>query len=501
MRGASGRLGQTTARVRNTKLVRLGHAPLPAFSSGVVSPGDMGDYTVDDDNRLTSLVDSGVTTTFSYDKNGSTTSKTTSGTTTSYTYDGARRLTGVSVGGTSQASFAYDGNGARQSKTTASGTTTYVNDTRNLTQVLQETRPGPITLSYVPGFSQFDPSQTGNAQWAYFHADAQNNRALSDNAATAAKRWEYDPFGVIRSQSGSSSSDFQYAGEQKDSETGLINLRARYYDPLLGRFTQRDSEPGRAGFPQTYNRFTYSLNNPLRLVDPSGYAPRPQRVPRPFPEPEIDPDDNNTTNVEPRAANVLDEVDIGLEAILALLDDPTYQEALDASRPAIKQWFDNLWEKAEKLKDDGVALVQDRLDQLDKLRGRLFGDDKESTRSQAEQRALAGTPDPNYPAITNAHTVPQNALDTRDYIRSHGGAQRPGYKEGPYGNYEGRLPPARYHEYDVNLDLRTPEATSKGSQRLIIEQNGTNTGRVFYTNDHGETFTEVVDDPYNSKDP
>jgi hypothetical protein len=43
---------------------------------------------------------------------------------------------------------------------------------RGLTQVLQETR-GTNTLSYVPGVLQHDPAQVGNAQWAYFHADAQ----------------------------------------------------------------------------------------------------------------------------------------------------------------------------------------------------------------------------------------------------------------------------------------------------------------------------------------
>lgn len=191
--------------------------------------------------------------------------------TTSYSYDAARRLTSVFPAGGSQISFAYDGNGARKSKTTSAGATTYVNDARGLATVLQETKAGN-TISYVPGLTQFDPSQVGNAQWAYFHADHTNNRGLTDGGAFITKRWEYDPFGVVRSETGTANSDFGYAGEQKDPETGLINLRARYYDPALGRFMSRDVYTGRPGFPQSFNRYAYALNNPMRGLDPSGYT-------------------------------------------------------------------------------------------------------------------------------------------------------------------------------------------------------------------------------------
>jgi RHS repeat-associated protein len=227
-------------------------------------------HVYDDDNRLEQTTEGANTTTYQYDKNGSMTKKTLAADNTVYTYDGGRRLKDVSLNGTSQASFTYDGNGARTSKTTSTGTTAYVNDTHALTQVLQETK-GATTLTYVPGVLQHDSSLAGNAQWSYFHQDAQNNRALTDNAASVGKRWEYDPFGSIRTQPGTANSDFQYAGEQRDSETGLINLRARYYDPALGRFVSRDVVSGRAGFPQSYNRYSYAYNNPLRYIDPSGY--------------------------------------------------------------------------------------------------------------------------------------------------------------------------------------------------------------------------------------
>jgi RHS repeat-associated protein len=136
--------------------------------------------------------------------------------------------------------------------------------------VLQATT-GSTVLSFVPGLAQFDASLSGAAAWSYFHGDAQNNRVLTDNAASVTKRWEYDPFGTVRSTTGAASSEFQFANEQKDSETGLTNLRARYYDPTLGRFISRDKMLGHLRFPQSLNRFVYASNNPLRNLDPSGY--------------------------------------------------------------------------------------------------------------------------------------------------------------------------------------------------------------------------------------
>ena len=252
-------------------LFSVGSGWAPSARGRVNSTSTQAKSYTYDDNRLLQVTEGGATTSFQYDQNGSMTQKTVGSDVTTYSYAGGRRLTEVKLNGTSQASFSYDGNGARTAKTAGGVTTTYVNNTRDLTQTLQETESAN-TRSYVPGLLQFDPAQSGSAQWAHFHQDAQNNRVLSDGGASASKRWEYDPFGVLRTQSGTASSDFQYAGEQKDAETGLINLRARYYEPSLGRFISRDSVGGRPGFPQTFNRFAYALNNPIRHLDPSGYS-------------------------------------------------------------------------------------------------------------------------------------------------------------------------------------------------------------------------------------
>jgi RHS repeat-associated protein len=66
------------------------------------------------------------------------------------------------------------------------------------------------------------------------------------------------------------STDFLFTGEQRDDESDLYYLRARYYDPSTGRFLTQDPFRGWAGLPQSQNRYPYVLNNPANLVDPAG---------------------------------------------------------------------------------------------------------------------------------------------------------------------------------------------------------------------------------------
>ena len=55
--------------------------------------------------------------------------------------------------------------------------------------------------------------------------------------------YTYDVFGGIRSQSGASDNPWLFTGEQQDADEGLYYLRARYYDPAIGRFLSQDPLP------------------------------------------------------------------------------------------------------------------------------------------------------------------------------------------------------------------------------------------------------------------
>ena len=62
----------------------------------------------------------------------------------------------------------------------------------------------------------------------------------------------------------------QFTSKERDVETGLDYFEARYYSSSQGRFTSPDLLSGRQGSPQSWNRYAYSINNPLKYIDPSG---------------------------------------------------------------------------------------------------------------------------------------------------------------------------------------------------------------------------------------
>ena len=84
----------------------------------------------------------------------------------------------------------------------------------------------------------------------------------SDN--TFVHRYRYDAFGNELNIDTTDTNPFRYCAEYFDTETGTIYLRARYYSPVIGRFTQLD--PIRDGL----NWYAYCRNNPIVFVDPSG---------------------------------------------------------------------------------------------------------------------------------------------------------------------------------------------------------------------------------------
>ena len=77
------------------------------------------------------------------------------------------------------------------------------------------------------------------------------------------------PFGACRN-SPPYPTDKLFTGQRLDS-TGLYYYGARYYDPTIGRFISPDSIVQRSGNPQSLNRYSYVLNNPLKSVDPTGH--------------------------------------------------------------------------------------------------------------------------------------------------------------------------------------------------------------------------------------
>ena len=61
-----------------------------------------------------------------------------------------------------------------------------------------------------------------------------------------------------------------YRGEQYDPDLGLYYLRARYYNPLTGRFMSRDPEDGKSVDPKSLHKYLYAGGDPVNRIDPKG---------------------------------------------------------------------------------------------------------------------------------------------------------------------------------------------------------------------------------------
>ena len=84
-------------------------------------------------------------------------------------------------------------------------------------------------------------------------------------------RYEYDVFGAIRNETGTSDNTRKFTGKEFDADSNLYYYAARYYDPYIGRFTQRDP------IGDGVNWYAYTYNNPLKFVDPTGLQTEPPR--------------------------------------------------------------------------------------------------------------------------------------------------------------------------------------------------------------------------------
>ena len=83
-------------------------------------------------------------------------------------------------------------------------------------------------------------------------------------------RYAYDAFGNLLGQEEAFPNRILYAGQLYDQETGQYYLRARYYNPTIGRFSQEDTYWG-----DGLNLYAYCANNPVRYFDPSGHQKKP----------------------------------------------------------------------------------------------------------------------------------------------------------------------------------------------------------------------------------
>jgi RHS repeat-associated protein len=228
----------------------------------MTTPAGAITYSYDAADRLLSTFGG---TAFTWDANGNMLSKGT----TTYAYDVANRLTQV-TSGTTTVQFTYDGDSKRVGKTVNGVATTYVQDMAGPLPVVLVERTGGQDTLYLYGLGLVVQVQPDGSR-RYYHTDALGSvRVMSNEAGQRVATYTYDAFGAVRSQTDGSGNPFTFAGEQVDGEVGLVYLRARYYEPTVGRFINRDAFTGFADSSQSLNRYVYVNNNSVNSVDPSG---------------------------------------------------------------------------------------------------------------------------------------------------------------------------------------------------------------------------------------
>jgi RHS repeat-associated protein len=95
-------------------------------------------------------------------------------------------------------------------------------------------------------------------------------RQIADANGNVTLAKSYEPYGSVLNSSGGAAAMYGFTGEQIDTQTGLLFLRARYLQPMLGIFTSRDPWSGEAMQPESMNGFNYVAGNPINRLDPSG---------------------------------------------------------------------------------------------------------------------------------------------------------------------------------------------------------------------------------------
>jgi len=247
--------------VGNRTNVDLAEPLIPGFETGTIN------YTY----NLGNILATGDSTTYTHDANGNRTSKTIGTTVTSYTYDPLNRLTQVSDG-TQTTQYIYNGLGQRVAKIEDGVQTNYLIDPNGiLPQVLAEMDASNNLIAfYVYDGVGLVAKITPASEYYFYHYDGLGSTvAITDSSAQIVNAYAYSPYGMVGAQE-TIPNPFTYVGRfgVMAEGNGLYYMRARYYDPEVGRFINKDP----IGYAGGMNLYGYVGGNPINFVDPWGLA-------------------------------------------------------------------------------------------------------------------------------------------------------------------------------------------------------------------------------------
>ncbi len=235
-------------------------------------------YTYDSANRLTErsihdLAENGQTAygqpeipaadriyQYTYDRQGNTLSDGEN----TYTYDSLNRLTQINTKAGGIQKNRYDGEGLRAELEENGRLVRFL--FHNGEVVLEEPTEDAVTR-YIRGYDLI--SSDSAAAKTYYHYTSDNLGSIThitDEDGNICNQYEYDAFGSFAIKEETIQNRFCYTGEQYDPITSQYYLRARFYNPVIGRFLNEDTYYG-----DGLNLYAYCHNNPVNFVDPSGH--------------------------------------------------------------------------------------------------------------------------------------------------------------------------------------------------------------------------------------
>lgn len=207
-----------------------------------------------------------------YSPNGNLISKTTGATIRTFSWNVENRLTKIEENGNILSEFTYNDAGKRVKRWVGSNVTTYIED-------LYECSPNSCSKYIFAGSERIAlrPIGSSNEVFYYLSDHLGSSTLVTDNAIGIEQNLVYYPYGKTRQNiadppNPQGSFRHQFTGQELDVNTGLYNYRARYYDPGLMRFISADTIQPNRDNPQTLNRYSYVLNNPLKFNDPTGHC-------------------------------------------------------------------------------------------------------------------------------------------------------------------------------------------------------------------------------------
>ncbi len=238
----------------------------------VLTPESTGYAYNEKKNRLLSA-NSDQQSAFSYDDEGQLASVNTD----VFTFDYEHKLTTAAISG-QQSAFSYDAKGNRLKAVRNGVTTKYVYD--KIGNMLAESDNfGNVTALYIYGGNSLLAMVTPNDQvYSYHFNEIGSTVGMTDQGQHVVNKYAYSAFGAVLNQVTAVPQPFKYVGQYgvMAEPDGFYYMRARYYDPKVGRFISEDPIGFGGG---TVNLYEYAKNNPIIFNDPSGlkvfYCRRP----------------------------------------------------------------------------------------------------------------------------------------------------------------------------------------------------------------------------------